>query len=59
MPDNFRIDNFHGFPHVHFSAHGKHHEIKNTDFETIYSTVQIHLNTNESLKKEELWRALM
>ncbi|WP_281192496.1 hypothetical protein [Methanobrevibacter filiformis] len=27
MPDNVRVDNFHGFPHIHFSLKGKHNKI--------------------------------
>jgi hypothetical protein len=59
MPDNIRIDNFHGFPHVHLEGKGGHEEIKTNDFKTVHQIVIKHLERNKGVNKKELKRELV
>lgn len=54
IPPNIRIDNFHGYAHIHFSPKGKKHRIKEENFDKIYQIVRIHLKKNKKLIKKEL-----
>ncbi|MGL6298850.1 MAG: hypothetical protein ACRC1M_06775 [Methanobacteriaceae archaeon] len=54
MPIGIRIDNFHGFPHIHFSQNGIKHEINTNDFNEAYEIVFKHILTNNKINKGKL-----
>ncbi len=54
MPDNVRIDNFHGFPHLHLTEKGNHEPIKYDSFDTVINIVIDHIERNRKLNKEKL-----
>jgi hypothetical protein len=54
MPDNVRIDNFHGFSHMHMEIQGKHEPIKYDSFETVINVVIDHIGRNKGLNKKKL-----
>jgi len=53
-PPHTRIDNFHGYTHIHFSPKGKRHNIKLENFDEIYEIIRKHLKKNKKLIKKEL-----
>jgi hypothetical protein len=54
MPDNIRIDNFHGFSHIHLEFKGKHEPIKYDSFETVLNIIIDHIEINKGLNKKKL-----
>lgn len=54
MPDNVRIDNFHGFTHLHLEGKGCHEPIKHDPFDTVLNIVVDHIERNRGLHKKEL-----
>lgn len=58
MPDNIRIDNFHGFPHIHIKKKAGHEKIGIDDPDMVYQIVMDHLEREKGLNikklKEEL-----
>jgi hypothetical protein len=58
IPPNLRIDNFHGFPHIHFTPKGEKHSIEENDFDSIYNIIRNHLKQNKEIIKEELIKEL-
>lgn len=54
MPDNVRIDNSHGFSHMHMEIQGKHEPIKFDSFETVINVVIDHIGRNKGLNKKKL-----
>jgi hypothetical protein len=52
IPPHARIDNFHGYPHIHFSPKGTKHKITEKNFNEIYQIVRTHLKTNKKLIKK-------
>ena len=59
IPINIRIDNFHGFPHIHYSLKGKHHLIGINDLKRAYEIVVGHIENNEKIYKEKLTEELL
>lgn len=59
MPDNIRIDNYHGFTHIHFSLNGKHEKIKYDDFDEIYRIIKMHILLNKGINKKLLRKELI
>ncbi|MGL4669841.1 MAG: hypothetical protein ACRCVG_04515 [Methanobacteriaceae archaeon] len=59
MPIGIRIDNFHGFPHIHFSQNGKKHNINTNNFNKVYKVVFTHILTNTKISKEKLREELL
>ncbi|MCL2687781.1 MAG: hypothetical protein FWE58_04530 [Methanobrevibacter sp.] len=58
IPPHARIDNFHGYSHIHFTPTGKKHKIIEMDFDMLYEIIRTHLKKNKKLIKEELLEVL-
>ena len=54
MPSKIRTDNFHGFPHIHYSLKGKHQPIKVNKLNKAFEIVTNHILNNETVNKEKL-----
>lgn len=59
MPNSVRVDNYHGFPHIHFSLKGKHQPIKkeitiDEAFKIITDPITNNIKINKEKLKEEL-----
>lgn len=54
MPDNIRIDSFHGFAHMHIHRKHPHLTIDVQDAETVYKIVTNHLERNGKVETEKL-----
>jgi hypothetical protein len=54
MPNKIRIDNFHGFPHIHYSLKGKHQPIKTGTLTEALKIVLNYLSENDELVVEDL-----
>jgi len=54
MPDNVRIDNHHGFVHIHFTLKGKKNEIKEKDMDTLIDIIVMNITKNKELNLKEL-----
>ena len=54
MPGNVRIDNFHGFSHIHMEFKGKYELIKHDSFETVINILTDHIGRNKGLNKKKL-----
>ncbi|MDR2623170.1 MAG: hypothetical protein LBC39_01165 [Methanobrevibacter sp.] len=59
MPIEIRVDNAHGFVHIHFSHRGIHHKINKTDFDEIYEIIVRHIEINKIIDKKKLWEELL
>ncbi|MGL6298512.1 MAG: hypothetical protein ACRC1M_05025 [Methanobacteriaceae archaeon] len=59
MPINFRIDNFHGFPHIHFSLKGEHNPIRVNNFNEALIIVINHISNNDEINKKKLMEELL
>ncbi|MDR1820615.1 MAG: hypothetical protein LBR15_10285 [Methanobrevibacter sp.] len=58
MPIQIRVDNTHGFVHIHFSHKGKHHKIGKSNFDEIYEIIVNHVENNEIISKKKIWGEL-
>ncbi|MCL2116215.1 MAG: hypothetical protein FWH29_08340 [Methanobrevibacter sp.] len=58
-PINIRIDNFHGFPHIHYSLKGKHHPIQINNLNEAYKIVVKHIENNKKIDKKKLTEELL
>jgi len=54
MPINLRIDNFHNFPHIHYSLKGEHVPIKVNDMNIVIEIVKKDILENGKIYKEKL-----
>lgn len=54
MPESIKIDNFHGYCHIHIHEKKNYHTIKNDNFANIYQLVLTHLDRNKGINVEEL-----
>ncbi|MBI5460461.1 hypothetical protein [Methanobacterium sp.] len=54
MLDNIRIDNFHGFPHIHIQKKAGYEEIGIDDPDLVYFIVMDHLERENGLNIEKL-----
>jgi len=54
VPINVRIDNFHNFPHIHYSLKGEHIPIKVNDMNIVVEIVKKHILKNGKIYKEKL-----
>jgi hypothetical protein len=54
MPIKIRIDNYHNFPHMHFSLKGKHIPIKIDKLDDAVEIVMSHIINNVNINKEKL-----
>jgi len=59
MPDNIRIDNHHGFVHIHFTPKGKKHEIKEKNIDTLLNIIVQNIGKNEELDLNKLKEDLL
>ncbi|MCL2116586.1 MAG: hypothetical protein FWH29_10255 [Methanobrevibacter sp.] len=59
MPIEIRIDNAHGYVHIHFSLKGRKHKINKTNFHEIYGIIEKHIEKNELINKKKLWKELL
>jgi len=59
LPIGIKIDNFHGFPHFHFSLEDKeHHKIQINKLEKAYTIVFTHIIKNKKINSEKLFEEL-
>lgn len=58
MPNNIRIDNFHGFPHMHYTLKGKHQPIKTKTLSESLNIVLNYLSQNDEINIEDLKKEL-
>ena len=58
FPDGIRIDNFHGFMHIHLEIGGKKYPIQE-DKKEIKEIVVNHINKNKRIIKKELREELL
>ncbi|MDR0774697.1 MAG: MarR family transcriptional regulator [Rickettsia sp.] len=54
MPDGLRIDNYHGFPHIHFTHKGKKHKINTNNMEKALEILYNHIWKNEIINKKKI-----
>ena len=54
MPDNLRIDNHHGFVHIHFNLRGEKIEIKETNLDILFDIIVENVTKNKKLNLDEL-----
>jgi hypothetical protein len=54
MPAKIRIDNYHGFPHIHYSLKGTHNPIEVNDLNKAFEIVTKYILNNETINKEKL-----
>jgi len=59
MPIEIRIDNAHGYVHIHFSLKGTKHKINKTNFYEIYGIIETHIEKNRVIDKKRLLRELL
>ena len=59
MPIEIRIDNAHGYVHIHFSLKGLKHKINKTSFDEIYEIIEEHIEKNRVIDKRKLWEELL
>jgi hypothetical protein len=59
MPNNIRIDNHHGFEHLHFSLKGKKHEITEKNMDTLINIIITNVEKNKELNLNELKEDLL
>lgn len=59
MPDNIRLDNFHGFPHIHMEGVENHLPITYNDFKTVDNLIMDHIDRNTGINKKELLMELL
>ena len=59
MPIEIRIDNAHGYVHIHFSLKGPKHKINKRNFYEIYEIIEKHIEKNSILDKNKLWSELL
>jgi hypothetical protein len=52
MPIEIRVDNAHGFVHIHFSHKGFQHKINKVDFNEIYEIIIHHIEINQTIDKK-------
>ncbi|MDR0911329.1 MAG: hypothetical protein LBM96_01845 [Methanobrevibacter sp.] len=58
MPIELRVDNAHGFVHIHFSHRGIKHKINKNNFYEIYEIIVNHIEENKIIDKRKLWDEL-
>ncbi|MCK9152288.1 hypothetical protein [Methanobacterium alcaliphilum] len=58
MPDNIRIDNNHGYCHIHLKNKKNHHPLKNDSFESIYQIISDHIQENNQIDMDKLKKEL-
>jgi hypothetical protein len=54
MPNKIRIDNFHGFPHIHYSLKGEKQPIKTGTLTETLKIVLKYLSENDEIILEDL-----
>jgi hypothetical protein len=54
MPDEIRIDNYHGHCHIHMELNGIHIPIKYRELEEIKFLIRCHISKNQGINKELL-----
>jgi hypothetical protein len=59
MPDNVRMDNHHGYPHIHYTPKGKKFEIKEKNVEILFDMVLENVTKNGRLNLNELKEGLL
>ncbi len=59
MPDEIRIDNYHGFPHIHLSLNGEKIQINYNDREDVFIIIKNHILKNKDIIKKELLGELL
>ena len=59
MPIKIRIDNFHGFSHIHYSLKGKHVNINVNDKDEAFKIVVNHILNNIEIDKLKLTEELL
>jgi hypothetical protein len=58
MPDSIRIDDNHGYCHIHIGTKKNYHIIKDDTFDAIYSLIMDHIELNKGINMDELKKEL-
>jgi len=58
LPDGIRLDNFHGFSHIHLTLDGDHHHIKYDNADEIIVFLLNHIDKNKGIDIEKLKKEL-
>jgi hypothetical protein len=59
MPDEIRVDNYHGFTHIHLSLDGDKIPIKYSDRDEVFVMIREHIIKNKNIIKKELLEELL
>ncbi|MDP3624485.1 MAG: hypothetical protein Q8R66_11260 [Methanobacteriaceae archaeon] len=59
MPDSIRIDNNHGYCHIHLEYKKNYQNIKENSLEAIYSMITDHIEINNGINLDELKKELI
>jgi hypothetical protein len=59
MPDSIRIDNNHGYCHIHIEYKKNYQRIKDNSLEAIYSLIINHIEINNGINLDELKKELI
>ncbi|KZX16340.1 hypothetical protein MBCUT_08920 [Methanobrevibacter cuticularis] len=59
MPDEVRVDNYHGFLHIHLSLNGDKIPIKNNNRDEVFIIIRNHIIKNKDIIKKELLEELL
>ncbi len=59
MPDSIRIDNNHGYCHIHIEYKKNHQNIKDNSLEAIYAMIMDHIEINKGINLDELKKELI
>lgn len=58
MPESIRIDDNHGYCHIHIGKKKNYHPIKDDTFEAIYLVLVEHIARNKGINRPELRKEL-
>lgn len=59
MPESIRIDNNHGYCHIHLKYKKNYHKIKDDSFEGIYQLIIDHIESNNGINLDDLKKELL
>lgn len=58
MPDSIRIDDNHGYCHIHLKCKQDYHTIQDDSFEAIYQKIVNHIVENNEINMDKLKKEL-
>lgn len=59
MPESIRIDNNHGYCHIHIEYKKNYQKIKDNSLDAIYAIIMDHININNGINLDELEKELI